>query len=174
MIENVKKMCIDIYCSLKNDWKVFSFKKYVNFISHVVKYLSIGLDKVQKYSSHLEKCIEKVEEGVNHLSELEILLHEQQKTLSEKSEESSMKLNEILEKRNICSIKQNKATSLKESLSSSSRSQVEKKQIIENELGKAEPALIEAKKLVGSINKKDLAEVFFLKELSIFHLLTAL
>jgi dynein heavy chain 1 len=162
-IVNIHKSVKNANTKLAKNAKKYNFitpRDYLDFIRHFTDVLTVKKEQLQEQELHLNTGLDKLKETEEEVINLQqnVLVHIQ-KDLEIKEKEANKKLTLMVEEQN--NAEKSKEVSIKtsEEVKKMQIQIAERQEIVNNDLGKAEPALIEAQESVNSISSAHLNEI---------------
>lgn len=147
---------------LKKQQGKITFLTPRHFLDFVAQYVQLYTEKredLEEQQRHLNVGLDKLKDTVDKVRDLRISLAEKKKELEAKDAEANEKLQRMVADQR--EAEQRKATSLEiqAALEIQEKQVAERKELVLNDLAKAEPAVEEAKASVSSIKRQHLTEV---------------
>lgn len=134
-------------------------RHFLDFVAQYVKLYNEKREDLEEQQRHLNVGLDKLKDTVEKVEELRVSLAEKQKQLQAKSAEANEKLNQMLHDQKEAETQQQTSLQFKTKLTVQEEEIASRKQIVIQDLAKAEPAVEEAKKSVSNIKKQQLTEV---------------
>jgi len=134
-------------------------RHFLDFVAQYGKLYVEKRDDLEEQQRHLNVGLDKLKDTVEKVSELRKSLAEKKQQLERKSAEANEKLQRMVadqqetEKKRAASLEVQKALDIQE------REVAERRELVLNDLARAEPAVIEAQKSVSNIKRQHLTEV---------------
>ncbi len=134
-------------------------RHYLDFIQHFVTLSTEKRSELEEQQLHLNVGLQKLRDTEQKVKELQSSLAKKNAELEEKNAEANAKLKRMVEGQQAAEEKRKEGLALQEQLEKQKVEIAEQKSIAYEDLGKAEPALIDAQKSVKGIKKKHLEEI---------------
>ncbi|KAK4494288.1 hypothetical protein PRZ48_014586 [Zasmidium cellare] len=134
-------------------------RQFLDFVAQFVKLFNEKRDDLEEQQRHLNVGLDKLRETVEKVSELKKSLAEKKSELERKDAEASEKLQRMVADQR--EAEQRRATSLDIQAALEKQEKVvgERREVVLNDLAKAEPAVEEAQRSVSNIKRQHLTEV---------------
>ena len=134
-------------------------RQFLDFVAQFVKLFNEKRDDLEEQQRHLNVGLDKLRETVDKVSELKKSLAEKKSELERKDAEAGEKLQRMVADQR--EAEQRRATSLEvqAALEKQEREVATRKEVVMQDLAKAEPAVIEAQRSVQNIKRQHLTEV---------------
>ncbi|KAL8873373.1 MAG: hypothetical protein Q9174_001143, partial [Haloplaca sp. 1 TL-2023] len=134
-------------------------RHFLDFVSQYVHLFHEKREDLEEQQRHLNIGLEKLRDTVDKVRDLRASLAQKKSQLALKDKEASEKLQRMISGER--EAEQRKATSLKiqAELEQQEKEVAERKEIVNEDLGKAEPAVLSAKESVSNIKRQHLTEV---------------
>ncbi|EAU37053.1 dynein heavy chain [Aspergillus terreus NIH2624] len=134
-------------------------RHYLDFVAHYVKLFNEKREDLEEQQRHLNVGLEKLRDTVDKVSDLRASLAEKKTQLEKKDTEANEKLQRMVADQQ--EAEQRKAVSLEvqAALEKQEQEVARRKEVVLNDLAKAEPAVLEAQKSVSNIKRQHLTEV---------------
>jgi dynein heavy chain 1 len=158
MHNNVHETCVKA-ASMGAVQNFISPRDYLDFIKHYSAIHSQKKQQLEEQQLHLNIGLDKLKQTEEQVAVLQLSLNEKEKELTQKNIEANDKLQQMVKDQNEAEKNKAEALILSEELSKQDAIISERRIVVETDLGKAEPALIDAQKSVKGIKKSHLDEV---------------
>lgn len=134
-------------------------RHYLDFVAHCVRLFNEKKEDLEDQQRHLNVGLEKLKDTVDKVRDLRASLAQKKSQLERKDMEANEKLQRMIA--NQREAEQRKATSLKiqVNLEQQEEEVAKRKEMVNADLEKAEPAVLEAKESVSNIKRQQLTEV---------------
>ncbi|EED23281.1 dynein heavy chain [Talaromyces stipitatus ATCC 10500] len=134
-------------------------RHYLDFVAQYVKLFNEKREDLEEQQRHLNVGLEKLRDTVDKVRDLRVSLAEKKTQLEAKDAEANEKLQRMVADQR--EAEQRKAASLEiqVALERQEKEVAERKDVVLNDLARAEPAVLEAQKSVSSIKRQHLTEV---------------
>lgn len=134
-------------------------RHYLDFVAQYVKLFNEKREDLEEQQRHLNVGLEKLRDTVDKVSDLRGSLAEKKSQLQKKDAEANEKLQRMVADQQ--EAEQRKAVSLEvqAALDKQEQQVAERKDVVLNDLARAEPAVLEAQKSVSNIKRQHLTEV---------------
>ncbi|KAI1945117.1 dynein heavy chain [Ophidiomyces ophidiicola] len=134
-------------------------RHYLDFVAQYVRLFNEKREDLEEQQRHLNVGLEKLRETVDKVRDLRASLAQKKTQLEKKDAEANEKLQRMVADQR--EAEQRKAASLEiqAALEKQEQEVAKRKEIVLNDLARAEPAVIEAKKSVSNIKRQHLTEV---------------
>jgi dynein heavy chain 1 len=134
-------------------------RDYLEFIRHFVTLYNEKRAQLEDQQLHLNVGVEKLVATHEQVATLQAQLSEKEKELKQKDVEANNKLQQMLVEQNEAQAKKKDVESLAADLAARDTEISERKKVVEKDLAKAEPALVDAQQSVSCIAKNQLDEI---------------
>ena len=134
-------------------------RHYLDFVNHYVRLYIEKRDDLEEQQRHLNVGLEKLNDTVKKVSELRASLAEKQKQLERTNAEANAKLQQMVADQKETEQKRLASLEIQTALDQQELEIAERTEIVLEDLAKAEPAVVEARKSVSNIKKQHLTEV---------------
>lgn len=134
-------------------------RHYLDFVAQYVKLYNEKREDLEEQQRHLNAGLEKLKDTVDKVSDLRVSLADKSAQLDRKGEEADEKLKRMLADQQEAEQRKTASLELQKVLDKQQREVSSRKQIVLDDLAKAEPAVEEAKASVSSIKRQHLTEV---------------
>ena len=133
-----------------------------HFLDFVAQYQKLYIEKrddLEEQQRHLNVGLDKLKDTVEKVSELRKSLAEKKDQLERKSAEANEKLQRMVADQQETEQKRAASLEVQKALDIQEREVAERRELVLNDLARAEPAVIEAQKSVSNIKRQHLTEV---------------
>ncbi|KAJ5078911.1 intein-containing cytoplasmic dynein 1 heavy chain 1 precursor [Anaeramoeba ignava] len=134
-------------------------RHYLDFITHYVDLFNEKRSSLEEQQLHLNVGLKKMKETEEEVAKLQSTLTIKGKELESKNEEAEAKLKQMVKDQQEAEAKRKVSLEIQTKLESQNKEIAEQQKIAMDDLSKAEPAVLAAKKSVNSIKKRDLEEL---------------
>lgn len=134
-------------------------RHYLDFINHYVKLFHEKCSELQEEQRHLTVGLNRINETVGQVEELQSSLKIKSAELEAKNREAQLKMENIIQNREEARQRTKESEELQQALSAQESIIAEKRTAVMEDLSKVEPAVKEAQQAVQSIKKQNLIEV---------------
>ena len=134
-------------------------RHYLDFVAQYVKLYNEKREDLEEQQRHLNAGLEKLKDTVDKVSDLRVSLAEKSAQLDKKGAEADEKLKRMLADQQEAEQRKTASLEIQQVLEKQQREVSSRKQIVLDDLAKAEPAVEEAKASVSSIKRQHLTEV---------------
>ncbi|KAA8652525.1 dynein heavy chain [Aspergillus tanneri] len=134
-------------------------RHYLDFVAHYVRLFNEKREDLEEQQRHLNVGLEKLRDTVDKVSDLRASLAQKKTQLEKKDTEANEKLQRMVADQR--EAEQRKAVSLEvqAALEKQEKEVASRKEVVLNDLARAEPAVLEAQKSVSNIKRQHLTEV---------------
>ncbi|MCJ1472503.1 hypothetical protein MMC13_001151 [Lambiella insularis] len=134
-------------------------RHFLDFVAHYVRLFNEKRDDLEEQQRHLNVGLEKLRDTVDKVRDLRVSLAQKKSQLEQKDAEANEKLQRMVADQR--EAEQRKATSLKIQidLEKQEKEVAKRKDIVNSDLEKAEPAVLSAQESVNNIKRQQLNEV---------------
>ena len=153
------KQLVDTIARQRDQRPYVSPRDYIDFIQHYVKLFNEKRSELEEQQRHLNIGLDKIRSTEEHVAKLRVTLESKDKELAAKNVEANEKLRQMLEDKNVAEKKKEDSERLGKELEERDAKIAERRKIVDADLAKAEPALLEAQASVKSIRKNHLTEL---------------
>eukprot|EP00939_MAST-03C_sp_MAST-3C-sp1_P003513 g3513.t1 len=144
----------------KEDQRLYiSPRDYLDFIHHFVSIFNEKQSDLEEQQLHLNIGLDKIRKTEEQVAKLRVKLESKDKELVAKNKEANEKLKQMLEDKNSAEKKKEDAEKLGKELEEREAHIASRRKMVDADLAKAEPALIEARASVKNIRKSQLTEL---------------
>lgn len=134
-------------------------RHYLDFVAHFVKLFHEKREDLEDQQRHLNVGLEKLRDTVDKVSELRRSLAQKKAQLQQKDTEANEKLQGMIADQREAETRKSASLEIQTALEKQEREVATRKEIVLNDLAKAEPAVIEAQRSVSNIKRQHLTEV---------------
>lgn len=134
-------------------------RHYLDFVAQYVKLFNEKRDDLEEQQRHLNVGLEKLRDTVDKVRDLRASLAEKKTQLEKKDAEANEKLQKMVADQREAEQRKSASLEVQAALEKQEQEVASRKEIVLNDLAKAEPAVIEAQKSVSNIKKQHLTEV---------------
>lgn len=134
-------------------------RHFLDFVAQYVKLYNEKREDLEEQQRHLNVGLEKLKDTVDKVRELRTSLAEKQGQLEKKSAEANEKLQRMVADQQETEQKRAASLRVQSELEVQEKMVAERREVVLNDLAKAEPAVIEAQRSVSNIKKQHLTEV---------------
>ena len=158
-IHTCVKRLVDKIARQRDQRPYVSPRDYIDFIQHYVKLFNEKRSELEEQQRHLNIGLDKIRTTEEQVAKLRVTLESKDKELAAKNVEANEKLRQMLEDKNYAEKKKEESEKLGKELEEQDAKIAERRKVVEADLAKAEPALLEARSSVKNIKKAHLAEL---------------
>lgn len=134
-------------------------RHYLDFVSQYVKLFNEKREDLEDQQRHLNVGLEKLRDTVDKVRDLRVSLAQKKSQLEKKDAEANEKLQRMVADQQEAEHRKSASLEIQAALEKQERQVAERKNIVLNDLARAEPAVLEAKKSVSNIKRQHLTEV---------------
>ena len=134
-------------------------RHFLDFVAHCVRLFNEKREDLEEQQRHLNVGLEKLRDTVDKVRDLRMSLAQKKKQLEKKDAEANEKLQRMIADQR--EAEQRKAASLEiqAALDKQEEEVASRKEVVNADLAKAEPAVLDAQEAVGNIKRQHLTEV---------------
>ena len=134
-------------------------RQFLDFVAQFVKLFNEKRDDLEEQQRHLNVGLDKLRETVDKVSELKKSLAEKSSELEKKDAEASEKLQRMLADQQEAEKRRAASLEIQAALEKQEKEVAKRKEVVLDDLAKAEPAVAEAQRSVQNIKRQHLNEV---------------
>ncbi|KAF2754571.1 cytoplasmic dynein-like protein 1 heavy chain 1 [Pseudovirgaria hyperparasitica] len=134
-------------------------RHFLDFVAQYVKLYNEKREDLEEQQRHLNVGLEKLRETFDKVRDLRQSLSKKQTQLEAKNAEANEKLQRMVKDQQEAEQRKSASLDLQASLEKQEKDVAARKEVVEADLAKAEPAVIEAQKSVNNIKRQHLTEV---------------
>lgn len=134
-------------------------RHFLDFVAQFVKLYEEKREDLEEQQRHLNVGLEKLRDTVDKVRDLRISLAEKKNELQQKNEEANEKLQRMLSDQKEAETRKATSLEIQVALEKQETEVAERREIVLNDLAKAEPAVQEAAKSVQNIKRQHLTEL---------------
>ena len=134
-------------------------RHYLDFVAHFVKLFHEKREDLEDQQRHLNVGLDKLRDTVDKVRDLRASLAEKKTQLEQKDAEANEKLQRMIADQREAESRKTASLEIQSALEKQEKEVAERKEIVLNDLAKAEPAVIEAQRSVSNIKRQHLTEV---------------
>ena len=134
-------------------------RHYLDFVAQYVKLFNEKREDLEEQQRHLNVGLEKLRDTVDKVRDLRVSLAEKKTQLEKKDIEANEKLQRMVADQREAEQRKSASLEIQAALEKQNKEVARRREVVLNDLAKAEPAVIEAKKSVSNIKKPQLTEV---------------
>ncbi|CAK3926358.1 Dynein heavy chain, cytoplasmic [Lecanosticta acicola] len=134
-------------------------RQFLDFVAQFVKLFNEKRDDLEEQQRHLNVGLDKLRETVDKVSELKKSLAEKKSELEKKDAEASEKLQRMVADQREAERRQAASLEIQAALEKQEKEVATRREVVLNDLAKAEPAVEEAQRSVSNIKRQHLTEV---------------
>ena len=134
-------------------------RHYLDFVTHFGNLFSEKRGELEDQQRHLNVGLEKVRDTVDKVKDLRQSLAQKKQQLELKDAEANEKLQRMVADQREAETKQATSKEVQAALETQEKQVAERKEIVLNDLARAEPAVLEAQRSVSNIKRQHLTEV---------------
>ena len=134
-------------------------RHYIDFVSHYVRLFNEKRESLEEEQRHLNVGLEKLRDTVDKVRDLRASLAEKKEQLERKDAEANEKLQRMIADQRETETRKRASLEIQTALEKQDRELAQRREIVENDLAKAEPAVLEAQRSVSNIKRQHLTEV---------------
>ncbi|OQO06011.1 Dynein heavy chain, cytoplasmic, partial [Rachicladosporium sp. CCFEE 5018] len=134
-------------------------RQYLDFTAQFVKLLNEKRDSLEEQQRHLNVGLDKLRETVAKVSDLKKSLAEKKTELERKDVQASEKLQRMVADQREAEQRRTTSLEIQVALEKQERGVAERREVVLRDLATAEPAVIEAQRIVNNIKRQHLTEV---------------
>jgi dynein heavy chain 1, cytosolic len=134
-------------------------RHYLDFVAHFVRIFNEKRESLEEQQRHLNVGLEKLRDTVDKVRELRASLADKKDQLERKDDEANEKLQRMIADQREAETRKRASLEIQTALEKQDREVAQRREIVENDLAKAEPAVLEAQRSVSNIKRQHLTEV---------------
>ncbi|KAF3401369.1 Dynein heavy chain, cytoplasmic [Talaromyces pinophilus] len=134
-------------------------RHYLDFVAQYVKLFNEKREDLEEQQRHLNVGLEKLRDTVDKVRDLRVSLAEKKTQLEAKDAEANEKLQRMVADQREAEQRKTASLEIQVALEKQEKEVAERKDVVLNDLARAEPAVLEAQKSVSSIKRQHLTEV---------------
>ena len=134
-------------------------RHFLDFVGQYVKLYNEKREDLEEQQRHLNVGLEKLRDTVEKVRDLRVSLAEKKTQLEQKDTEANEKLQKMVADQREAESRKNEAVKIQAALEKQEAEVASRKQVVLEDLAKAEPAVEEAKSSVSNIKRQHLTEV---------------
>jgi dynein heavy chain 1, cytosolic len=134
-------------------------RHYLDFVAQYVGLFNEKRESLEEQQRHLNVGLEKLRDTVDKVRDLRKSLAEKKDQLEEKDAEANEKLQRMIADQREAETRRRASLEIQTALAKQDREVTQRREIVENDLAKAEPAVVEAQRSVSNIKRQHLTEV---------------
>ncbi|WEW60954.1 dynein heavy chain [Emydomyces testavorans] len=134
-------------------------RHYLDFVAQYVRLFNEKREDLEEQQRHLNVGLEKLRETVDKVRDLRASLAQKKQQLEKKDAEANEKLQRMVADQREAEQRKTASLEIQAALEKQEKEVAKRKEIVLNDLARAEPAVIEAQKSVSNIKKQHLTEV---------------
>ncbi|KAF7196635.1 Dynein heavy chain, cytoplasmic [Pseudocercospora fuligena] len=134
-------------------------RQFLDFVAQFVKLFNEKRDDLEEQQRHLNVGLDKLRETVEKVSELKRSLAEKKSELEKKDAEASEKLQRMVADQREAEQRRAASLEIQAALEKQEKEVAKRREVVLNDLAKAEPAVEEAQRSVSNIKRQHLTEV---------------
>lgn len=134
-------------------------RHYLDFVAQYVKLFNEKREDLEEQQRHLNVGLEKLRDTVDKVRDLRVSLAEKKTQLEAKDAEANEKLQRMVADQREAEQRKTASLEIQVALEKQEKEVAERKEVVLNDLARAEPAVLEAQKSVSSIKRQHLTEV---------------
>ncbi|KAB8270794.1 dynein heavy chain, N-terminal region 1-domain-containing protein [Aspergillus minisclerotigenes] len=134
-------------------------RHYLDFVAHYVKLFNEKREDLEEQQRHLNVGLEKLRDTVDKVSDLRASLAQKKTQLEQKDKEANEKLQRMVADQQEAERRKAASLEVQAALEKQEQEVASRKEVVLNDLARAEPAVLEAKKSVSNIKRQHLTEV---------------
>lgn len=134
-------------------------RQFLDFVTQYIKIFNEKRDDLEEQQRHLNVGLDKLRETVNKVSELKKSLAEKKSELEKKDAEAGEKLQRMVADQREAEQRRAASLEVQAALEKQEREVAERREVVLNDLARAEPAVVEAQRSVQNIKRQHLTEV---------------
>lgn len=134
-------------------------RHYLDFVAQYVRLFNEKRESLEEEQRHLNVGLEKLRDTVDKVRDLRVSLAEKKKQLETKDAEANEKLQRMIADQREAETRKRASLEIQAALDKQDREVAQRREIVENDLAKAEPAVLEAQRSVSNIKRQHLTEV---------------
>ena len=134
-------------------------RHFLDFVAQCVKLFTEKRDELEEQQRHLNVGLEKLRDTVDKVSELRRSLAQKKRQLERKDAEANEKLQRMIADQREAEQRKTASLEIQTALDKQEQEVAERKEVVNADLAKAEPAVLDAKEAVGNIKRQHLTEV---------------
>jgi len=134
-------------------------RHYLDFVAHFVTLFNEKRESLEEQQRHLNVGLEKLRDTVDKVRDLRASLAEKKEQLERKDAEANEKLQRMIADQREAETRKKASLEIQTALEKQDREVAQRREIVEIDLAKAEPAVLEAQRSVSNIKRQHLTEV---------------
>ena len=134
-------------------------RHYLDFVAQFVKLFHEKREDLEDQQRHLNVGLEKLKDTVEKVRDLRVSLAQKKTQLEAKDAEANEKLQRMVADQREAETRKTASLEIQAALEIQEKEVAERKEIVLNDLAKAEPAVLEAQRSVSNIKRQHLTEV---------------
>ncbi|KPI38240.1 Dynein heavy chain, cytoplasmic [Cyphellophora attinorum] len=134
-------------------------RHYLDFVAHFVKLFREKREDLEDQQRHLNVGLDKLKDTVDKVRDLRVSLAQKKTQLEAKDAEANEKLQRMVADQREAETRKAASLEIQAALEIQEKEVAERKEIVLNDLAKAEPAVLEAQRSVSNIKRQHLTEV---------------
>ncbi|ETN45168.1 uncharacterized protein HMPREF1541_10045 [Cyphellophora europaea CBS 101466] len=134
-------------------------RHYLDFVAHFVKLFHEKREDLEDQQRHLNVGLDKLKDTVDKVRDLRVSLAQKKTQLEAKDAEANEKLQRMVADQREAETRKSASLEIQSALEVQEKEVAERKEIVLNDLAKAEPAVVEAQRSVSNIKRQHLTEV---------------
>jgi dynein heavy chain 1, cytosolic len=134
-------------------------RHYLDFVAHYVRLFNEKRESLEEQQRHLNVGLEKLRDTVDKVRDLRRSLAEKKEQLERKDAEANEKLQRMIADQREAETRKRASLEIQTALEKQDREVAQRREIVENDLARAEPAVLEAQRSVSNIKRQHLTEV---------------
>ncbi|PGH26987.1 dynein heavy chain, cytoplasmic [Polytolypa hystricis UAMH7299] len=134
-------------------------RHYLDFVAQYVKLFNEKREDLEEQQRHLNVGLEKLRDTVDKVRDLRASLAQKKSQLEKKDAEANEKLQRMVADQQEAERRKTASLEIQVALEKQEKEVAKRKEIVLNDLARAEPAVIEAQKSVSNIKRQHLTEV---------------
>ena len=134
-------------------------RHYLDFVAHFTKLFHEKREDLEDQQRHLNVGLDKLRDTVDKVRDLRVSLAQKKKQLEAKDHEANEKLQRMVADQREAESRKTTSLEVQSALERQEEEVASRKEIVLNDLAKAEPAVLEAQRSVSNIKRQHLTEV---------------
>lgn len=134
-------------------------RHFLDFVAQYVKLYNEKREDLEEQQRHLNVGLDKLKDTVEKVRDLRVSLAEKQGQLEKKTREANDKLQQMVADQQETEKKRTESLIMQKALEQQEKDVAERRKVVMDDLARAEPAVVEAKRAVGNIKKSMLTEI---------------
>ncbi|KAI9876759.1 MAG: Dynein heavy chain, cytoplasmic, partial [Pleopsidium flavum] len=134
-------------------------RHFLDFVAQYVKLFNEKREDLEEQQRHLNVGLEKLQDTVEKVRDLRSSLAQKKNQLERKDAEANEKLRRMVADQREAEQRKSASLEIQAALDKQDKEVAERKQVVEEDLAKAEPAVIDAQKSVSNIKRQHLTEL---------------